>query len=138
MTPQHCLIAGDSYLTGYANTGGTDYCSYTACNPYGCMPELDSQDGTLAWGPLAAALLQADYQVLGWSGSGVVTYDVPIANAEATAEASPEEEPLPEWAYEAQYPLDSDLFTRQVAGDNTTTITNYTEWVPQVCWHAIM
>ncbi len=65
---------------------------------------------------------------------------MPIANAEATAaadaEASPEaateEEPLAEWEYEAQYPLDSDLFNRQVAGDNSTIITNFTQWVPQV------
>lgn len=69
---------------------------------------------------------------------------MPIADAEATAaaaaeaaaEASPEaateEEPLPEWEYEAQYPLDSDLFDRQVAGDNSTIITNFTQWVPQV------
>lgn len=64
---------------------------------------------------------------------------MPIANAEATtaaaAEASPEaatEEPLAEWEMEAQYPLDSDLFDRQVAGDNSTIITNFTQWVPQV------
>ncbi len=65
---------------------------------------------------------------------------MPIANAEATAaadaEASPEaateEEALAEWEYEAQYPLDSDLFNRQVAGDNSTIITNFTQWVPQV------
>ncbi len=89
---------------------------------------------------MTASNLQADYQVLAWSGSGVVTYDVPIADAEATAaaaaEASPEaateEEPLAEWEYEAQYPLDSDLFDRQVAGDNSTIITNFTQWVPQV------
>ena len=70
----------------------------------------------------------------------MVTYDVPIADAEATAaaaaEASPEAateaEALAEWEYEAQYPLDSDLFNRQVAGDNSTIITKFTQWVPQV------
>ncbi|KAA6421049.1 MAG: hypothetical protein FRX49_08960 [Trebouxia sp. A1-2] len=142
-TGRRIQFIGDSFLTGYANTGGDDNCNFGACTAYGCLPSLDTQDATLAWGPLTASNLQADYQVLAWSGSGVVTYDVPIADAEATAaaaaeaaaEASPEaateEEPLPEWEYEAQYPLDSDLFDRQVAGDNSTIITNFTQWVPQ-------
>lgn len=138
-TGRRIQFIGDSFLTGYANTGGTDNCNYDSCTAYGCLPSLESCDATLAWGPLTASNLQADYQVLAWSGSGVVTYDVPIANAEATAaaaaEASPEaatEEPLAEWEMEAQYPLDSDLFDRQVAGDNSTIITNFTQWVPQV------
>jgi len=106
----------------------------------GCLPELDSQDATLAWGPLTASNFQADYQVLAWSGSGVVTYDVPEADAEAEAASEPEPESasLPEWAMEAQYPLDPDLFARQVAGDNSTIITNFTEWIPQVSQHVVI
>lgn len=122
------VAAGDSFASGYANLGGNTSCNFTACTDYGCLPELDSQDATKAWGPVAAATLQADYQLLAWSGVGVVTYDVP----ESIPESDPEYAALPEWVQEAQYPLDTDLFARQVAGDNASLITNYTTWVPQV------
>ena len=123
---EHGVSAGDSFANGYAILGGNTSCNYTACTPYGCMPELDSQDATLAWGPLTAGNFQADYELIAWSGSGVVTYEVPLSNPE------PEYEALPEWVQEEQYPLDIDLFARQVAGDNTSLISNYTNWVPQV------
>ena len=122
------MAVGDSFASGYANLGGNTSCNFTACTIYGCLPELDSQDATKAWGPVTAATLQADYQLLAWSGSGVVTYDVP----ESIPESDPEYAALPEWVQEAQYPLDIDLFARQVAGDNASLITNYTAWVPQV------
>ena len=122
------LPAGDSFAAGYANLGGSDSCNFTACTVYGCLPELDSQDATKAWGPMAALGLDADYELLAWSGSGVVTYFVP----EAIPESDPEYSALPKWVQEAQYPLDIDLFARQVAGDNTSIISNYSSWVPQV------
>ena len=92
------------------------------------MPELDSQDATLSWGPLTAANFDADYELIAWSGSGQVTYFVPEANAAA----DPEYAVVPQWIQEAQYPLISDFFTQQVAGDNTSSISNYSRWVPQV------
>ena len=92
------------------------------------MPELDSQDATVAWGPLTAANFDADYELIAWSGSGQVTYFIPESNAAA----DPEYALVPEWIQEAQYPLISDLFMQQVAGDNTSSISNYSSWVPQV------
>jgi hypothetical protein len=92
------------------------------------MPELDSQDATVSWGPLTAANFDADYELIAWSGSGQVTYFVPEANAAA----DPEYAAVPQWIQEAQYPLISDFFTWQVAGDNTSSISNHSSWVPQV------
>ena len=59
------MTTGDSFTVGYGNTGGTTHCNATACNPVtgSCLPELDSQDALLAWGPLTAANFTADYQV---------------------------------------------------------------------------
>ncbi len=122
-----CLCSGDSFASEYANTGGNSSCNKTACTPYGCLPETDSQDATLAWGPLAAQNLSADYELIAWAGSGVVTYE----SAEQIAEAFPEYTALPEWVDEVQYPLDIDLFARQVAGDNTSIISNYSSWTLQ-------
>ncbi|DBA91450.1 TPA: hypothetical protein ACH3X1_003088 [Trebouxia sp. C0004] len=119
---------GDSFAAGYANTGGSSSCNNTACTPFTCMPELDSQDATVSWGPLTAASFDADYELIAWSGSGQVTYFIPQSNAAA----DPEYAVVPEWIQEAQYPLISDLFTQQVAGDNTSSISNYSSWVPQV------
>lgn len=51
LTDNRHTPAGDSFLTGYANTGGTDNCNYGACTAYGCLPSLDTQDATLAWDP---------------------------------------------------------------------------------------
>ena len=123
-------FAGDSFANGYADAGGNDSCFFTACaaDGSGCLPELDSQDSTLAWGPLAAAEFQADFELIAWSGSGAVTYQVP----ESIAEAQPEYAALPEWEQQAQYPLDTDLWERQIAGDNSSIISNYSNWIPQV------
>jgi len=38
----------------------------------GLIPSL--QNSLLAWGPLSAAALKADYQLLGWSGSSLGIY----------------------------------------------------------------
>ena len=92
------------------------------------MPELDSQDATVSWGPLTAANFDSDYELIAWSGSGQVTYFVPKANAAA----DPEYAAVPQWIQEAQYPLISDFFTWQVAGDNASSISNHSSWVPQV------
>ena len=108
--------------------GGDQSCAFTACTQYSCLPELDSQDATLAWGPVAAQNLEADFQLIAWEGTGAVTYQVPQLNAAL----SPEFAALPDWLQQAQYPLETDLFTRQVAGDNTSTIQNYSSWKPQV------
>lgn len=121
------MFAGDSFATGYGNTGENGSCNLTACTPYTCMPELESEDATLAWGPLAAGNLSADYQLIAWSGSGVVTYFVP----EAMAADNPEYAAQPQWIQEAQYPLIPDLFQQQEAGDNGSSIAN-SSWVPQV------
>lgn len=118
---------GDSFASGYANAGDST-CGYTACTPYGCLPDLDVQDATLAWPSLTAQNFSADYQLLAWEGVGVATYDVAdlIAGGNASYAA------LPQWVQETQYPLVTDLFTRQVAGDNMSLITNYSIWSPQV------
>lgn len=96
------------------------------------MPELDSEDATLAWGPLAAVNLSADYQLIAWSGSGVVTYFVP----ESMAADDPEYAAQPQWIQEAQYPLIPDLFQQQEAGNNGSSIANYSSWIPHVSAHA--
>ena len=113
---------------GYANTGGTTNCNKTVCFPVGpCVPELDSQNAAIAWGPLTAANFQADYEVIAWSGAGVGTFSVPESNVDAT---------LPTWIGESQYPTDGEIFLRQVAADNTSMVSNFSSWVPQVrCNH---
>ena len=59
---------------GFANTGGTTHCNLTICGGLSgqglCHPELDSQNAAISWGPLTAANLVADYQVIAWSGAG--------------------------------------------------------------------
>lgn len=90
---------------------------------------MNSQDATLAWGPLTAQGFDADYQLLAWSGVGAVTYDSALVAVEASPEYA---DLLPDWVEEAQLPLTSHLFTRQVAGDNTSAIQDFTIWVPQV------
>ena len=117
------MFAGDSYTVGYANTGGTTMCNKTVCFPVGpCIPELDSQNSAIAWGPLTAANFSADYEVIAWSGAGVDTYSVPESNVDANLSA---------WIGENQYPLDGDLFMRQVAADNSSMVSNFSSWVPQ-------
>ncbi len=116
--------AGDSYTVGYANTGGTTNCNKTVCFPVGpCVPELDSQNAAISWGPLTAANFQDDYEVIAWSGAGVGTFSVPESNVDAT---------LPTWVGENQYPTDGEIFWRQVAADNTSMVSNFSSWVPQV------
>lgn len=103
----------------------------TVCFPVGpCVPELDSQNAAISWGPLTAANFQADYEVIAWSGAGVGTFSVPESNVDAT---------LPTWVGESQYPTDGEIFLRQVAADNTSMVSNFSSWVPQVrCNHASM
>ena len=115
---------------GYANTGGTTNCNTTVCFPTGsCVPELDSQNAAISWGPLTAANFQADYEVIAWSGAGVGTFSVGEL-VDAT---------LPTWVGENQYPTDGELFVRQVAADNTSMVSNFSSWVPQVrCNHTSM
>lgn len=122
---QLVLSVGDSYTVGFANTGGTTMCNPTACNPVTgfCNPELDSQNAAIAWGPLAASHFTADFEVIAWSGAEVVTpsnTDSLVANGTSF-----------ETAIEL-YPLDSQIWTRQVAADNMSMVANYSSWVPQV------
>ena len=124
-----CLsfVTGDSFASGYANEGNST-CGITACTKYTCLPDLNTQDATLAWPALTAQNFSADYQLIAWEGVGVVNFDVP----ELLAAQDPAYAALPQWVQEAQYPLDTDLFARQVAGDNTSLIQNYSIWSPQV------
>ncbi|DBA74311.1 TPA: hypothetical protein ACH3X1_011086 [Trebouxia sp. C0004] len=123
-TGRRIQFIGDSYTVGYANTGGTTNCNKTVCFPVGpCVPELDSQNAAVSWGPLTAANFQADYEVIAWSGAGVGTFSVPESNVDAT---------LPTWIGESQYPTDGEIFLRQVAADNTSMVSNFSSWVPQV------
>ena len=119
--------AGDSYTVGYANTGGTQHCRMTACNPVtqSCGPELDSQNAFESWGPLTAANFTADYQVIAWSGAGLVTY---TRSAELVAQ-HPE---VPFSEAQSIFPTAVDLFRRQIAADNSSKIEDYRIWVPQV------
>ena len=119
------MFAGDSYTVGYGNTGGTTMCNMTVCSPVGiCSPELDSQNSAIAWGPLTAANFSADYEVIAWSGAEVADYSV--------AEVFEASLNLPAWIGENLYPLDGDLFMRQVAADNSSMVSNFSSWVPQV------
>lgn len=121
------MATGDSYTVGYANTGGTTSCSMTACNPVtkSCGPELDSQNAAISWGPLTAANFNADYQVIAWSGSGLVAY----ARSQLMKQDSPE---VPWSVARSTYPTAIDLFGRQVAADSSSVVSNYSSWVPQV------
>ena len=120
-------VVGDSYTVGYANEGGTTKCNMTACNPVTgvCLLEVDSQNNTAAWGPLTAANFSADYQVIAWSGAGLVT----DSNPEALVALHPT---VPLSTAELIYPQDVNLLSRQIAGDNGSVVTNYSSWVPQV------
>ena len=102
-------------------------CKATACNPVtgNCVPEVDSQNDVISWGPLTAANFSADFQVIAWSGAGLVLY----TNAEILVSETPT---VPISIAEEIYPLDVTLFGRQIAGDNSSVIANYSSWVPQV------
>ncbi len=119
------LLVGDSYTVGFANTGGTTMCNKTACSPVTglCNPELDSQNAAIAWGPLTASHFDADFQVIAWSGAEVVTPDL----AESLGA-----EGIPFWEGEEIFPLDSQIWTRQVEADNSSMVANFSSWVPQV------
>ncbi len=121
------MVVGDSYTVGYANEGGTTKCNMTACNPVTgvCLPEVDSQNNTASWGPLTAANFSADYQVIAWSGAGLVT----DSNPEALVALHPT---VPLSIAEEIYPQDVSLLSRQVAGVNGSVVSNYSSWVPQV------
>ena len=122
---------GDSYTVGYGNTGGTTKCKMTACNPiaHSCGPELESQNAAISWGPLTAAHFEADFQVIAWSGAGFVTY----ARSKELVAAQPN---VSFSAAKDTYPTDVDLFSRQVAADSSSVVSNYSSWVPQVTAHA--
>ena len=68
-------------------------------------------------------------QVIAWSGAGVDVYPEPLANG--TKVYTPG---LPEEADLDITPEDPILFGRQIAADNTSMVTNYSSWVPQVCY----
>ena len=86
------------------------------------MPELDSEDASLGWGPLTASNFSADFQVIAASGAGLVTYSTAeIGNPNISVEQA-----------QISNPSDVDLFSRQVATDNSSMVTNHTDWVPQV------
>ena len=56
--------AGDSFTIGFANVGNYTTCKSTACNPIsgGCMPDLETEDASVGWGPLTAGNFTADFQ----------------------------------------------------------------------------
>lgn len=101
----------------------------TACNPVtqSCGPELDSQNAGISWGPLTAAKFTADYQVIGWSGAGLVTY----ARSELLVKDNPD---VPLSVARSIFPTVVDLFSRQVAADNNSVVPNYSKLgAPGVC-----
>ena len=63
--------------------------------------------------------------MIAWSGAGLATYSVPD-------EVVAEDPEVPLWLAELEVPMDITLFDRQVAADNTSTVSNYSSWVPQV------
>lgn len=58
---KHLLVIGDSLSAGYGDLGANPNCTYTPA----------SQNGILAYGPVAAAALDAEVQVVAWSGRGM-------------------------------------------------------------------
>lgn len=100
-------------------------CNKTACNPVTefCTQELDSQNAALAWGPLTASHFTADFEVIAWSGAEAVT---PSTTDRLVADGVSFETAI------QMYPLDSQIWARQVAADNMSVIANYSSWIPQV------
>ena len=69
--------------------------------------------------------------MIAWSGAGLATYSVPD-------EVVAEDPEVPLWLAELEVPMDITLFDRQVAADNSSMVSNFSSWVPQVsCMHAL-
>ena len=106
--------AGDSFTTGWGNLGnGSCELLYTD------FPYPKYQDASRTWGALTAAEFTADLELLAWSGSGVNTYSLVEVGF-----------PSAEWP--ALEPKITDLFEQVVAGDNSTLMSDFGTWVPQV------
>lgn len=71
--------------------------------------------------------------MIAWSGAGVDEYAAPLANGTKVYETG-----VPGEVDLTITPEDPSLFARQVAADNTSMVTNYSSWVPQVCHPAGM
>ena len=91
------------------------------------MYEVDSQDASIGWGPLTAGNFAADFQIIAATGAGLVTY--------STAQASSPD--ISNEQAQISNPSDVDLFTRTIATDNDSTMSNYTAWGPQVRVHSM-
>ena len=118
------MPAGDSFMIGMANVGNSSTCKKApgTCSPgnYNCNYPVGTENAAISWGPLTANNFSADYQVIAWSGAGLVTSlglttfpDLPIELAEQII------------------PSDVELFGRQVAGDSTSLIDDHSAWAPQ-------
>ena len=80
---------------------------------------MQSEDASLAWGPLTAGTFSADFQNIAWSGAGFVTYgNGRTASADDGASAQ-------------TTPPDVHLFNRQVAADSNS-VEDLSQWQPQV------
>ncbi|KAL3146173.1 hypothetical protein ABBQ32_002883 [Trebouxia sp. C0010 RCD-2024] len=128
LSGRRIMFLGDSYTVGWGNVGGNTTCGVApVCATARCPPQVESENAAISWGPIVAANLQADYQVLAWSGAGLDTYAVlqPDGINRTYITGVPDE--LPENILPA-VPI---LFRRQVAGDNTSMAGN-SSFVPQI------
>lgn len=121
---------GDSFTVGLANVGNASTCipSTADCSEgnFNChqLP-VETEDASLSWGPLTAANFTADYQVIAWSGA-------------ALARESGDHSNLPQEVAQELTPSDIELFGRQVAGNRSRRVGNFSAWVPQVCSFLVM
>lgn len=58
---KHLLVIGDSLSAGYGDLGANPNCTYSP----------STQNGVLAYGPVATRALDAEVQVIAWSGRGM-------------------------------------------------------------------
>ncbi|KAL3145660.1 hypothetical protein ABBQ32_003197 [Trebouxia sp. C0010 RCD-2024] len=124
------MVIGDSFTVGLANVGNASTCipSTADCSEgnFNChqLP-VETEDASLSWGPLTAANFTADYQVIAWSGA-------------ALARESGDHSNLPQEVAQELTPSDIELFGRQVAGNRSRRVGNFSAWVPQVCSFLVM
>ena len=119
------IPAGDSFTVGLANVGTSANCRQQpgSCSPgnLNCQIPVQTENAAISWGPLTAANFTADYQVIAWSGAGLITELAVAGNPDLPLELARDVSPS-----------DVELYGRQVAGDNTSVVTNQSTWVPQV------
>ena len=87
------------------------------------MLDPATEDATRSWGALVAQHLVADYQIIAWTGAKQDPY--PLGQKHML-------EMIMAQILNESTPTVPQLFNQQIAGNSSSQIEDFTQWIPQV------